>query len=360
MAEPDRPAILVVDASPFFRRGIADALAARGHACRAAADLAGAAADLADPAVGLWILDLPTVGDAGVDLLRAVRSERPATRALVLAGHAAEPRVLDALRAGAEAYLAKPLHEEELGLAVERALAGWRADTELAALREASVAGEPETAAAADLDLARDLCEAVVGEGDPTTLPARLLARLAERLPAAGAALYLVEPGQGSFVREAVWEAGPVVDRPWLPPRRGLTGAAAATGVFVATADPAADPRFDPEVDAPAPGASGEGDLPAEGAPGGLLCLPLRFRGNTVGLVRVHLARAEGPSLRTAEIAGAALSAALRTWLLYRSWRSSIDEVARIRRESAARPGSRVGPGRRPTRAVPSPPGSAD
>jgi len=346
MAEPDRPAILVVDGSAFFRHGVCDTLAARGHACRAAADLAGAAADLADPDVVLWIFDLETVGAAGLDLLRAVRSERTAARAIVLASHADHERVLEALRAGAEGHLTKPLHEEELGLAVERALAGWRAETERARLRQAA---RDASGAEADLDLARALCEAVVEEGDPATLPARLLARLAERLPAAGAALYLAEPGQGSFVREAVWEAGAVTDRPWLPPRRGLSGVVATTGVFVASAEPAADPRFDPGVDAP-----------EQGAPGGLLCLPLRFRGNTVGLVRVHLAGAEMPSLRTAEVAGAALSAALRSWLLYRSWRSSIDEVARIRRESGARPGLPTGPGRRPRRAGPSPSGSAE
>jgi len=347
MAEPGRPAILVVDASAFFRRGVCETLAARGHACRAAADLAGAAADLADPAVGLWILDLESVGAAGIELLRAVRGERPETRAIALAGHGGHELVLEALRAGADDYLAKPLHEEELCLSVERALAASGADRELAALRAAPAAAE--AGADADLDLARDLCEAVVGEGDPATLPARLLDRLAERIPAAGAALYLLEPGQGSFVREAVWEAGPLVDRPWIPPRRGIAGAVAATGGFVASAEPAADPRFDPEVDAP------EG-----GAPGGLLCLPLRFRRNTVGLVRVHLARAEAPSLRTAEIAGAALSAALRSWLLYRSWRSSIDEVARIRRESAARPGPPAEAGRRALRSGSSLPGSAE
>lgn len=351
MAEPDRPEILVVDASAFFRGGVCRALAEMGHGCRGAADLADAAADLADPAVLLWILDLESVGEAGVDLLRAARSERLATRALVLAGHASHDLVLEALRAGADGYLAKPLHEEELRLSVERALAGARADLELARLRESAV---PEAGADRDLDLARDLCEAVVGEGDPATLPARLLACLAERLPAAGAALYLVEPGQGSFVREAVWEAGRVTDRPWLPPGRGLAGAVAATGVFVASADPSADPRFDPDVDRPA-GVSGE-----ESASGGLLCLPLRFRRNTVGLVRVHLARAQAPSLRTAEIAGAVLSAALRSWLLYRSWRSSIDEVARIRRESALRPGSPAGAGRRAIRASSSPPPSAE
>jgi len=343
VADTRRTEILVIDASEFSRTALCDTLAAEGFACRSAASLDAAAADLADPDVGLWIVDLESTGAAAIEVLRAVRAERPATRALVLAAQAGQGLALEALRAGAVDYLAKPLHEEELRLSVERAASGWQAEVELAELRGRIGAATPT--ADADLDLARSLCEAVVEAGDPATLSANLLAQIGERMSAVGAALYLSEPGQGSFVREAVWDAGALVDRPFLPAGRGLAGAAAATGVFIATAEPEADPRFDPEV-----------DRPEQGAPGGLLCLPLRFRRNTVGLVRVHLAAGHAPSLRTAEIAGAALSAALRSVLLYRSWRSSIDEVARIRRESAARPGS----GRLVPRATPSPPGSAE
>jgi len=330
MAEPARPGIQVVDASPFFRRTIVETLARAGWSCRAAPDLAAAGDELASAAV--MVLDLETAGAPGIDAIRRLRGERPAPRVLVLGGPACHARALAALRAGACGQLAKPLHEEELCLAVERAVDGWRADLAREAPQAADGAaavGPDAVGPEADADLALELCEAVVGEGDPAALPVTLLARLAERLGATGAALYLAEPGEGSFRREAVWEAGPVVDRAWLPAGRGLSGAAAATGVFVACAEPADDPRFDPAV-----------DRPEEGAAGGLLCLPLRFRRNTVGLVRAHLPPGRAPSLRTAEIAGAALSAALRSVLLYRSWRSSIDEVARIRRESAARPGA--------------------
>jgi len=326
MAEPARPAILVIDASDFFRRAICETLTAAGHACRAAPDLEAGAADLADPDVALAILDLEGAGAAAIE---AIRAERAGTRAIVISSQVAQDRVLAALRAGASDYLAKPLHEEELRLSVDRALAGWRADREIAELRaRVDAAGR---ASDADLELAGDLCEAVVAAGDPAGLPAALLARVAERVSAVGAALYLAEPGRGSFVREAIWEAGSVVDRPWLPAGRGLSGAAAATGVLVASTNPAADPRFDPEV-----------DRPEAGEAGAFLCLPLRFRHRTVGLVRAFLPEGAEPSLRTAEVAGAALSAALHSVLLYRSWRSSIDELARIRRESAARP---AGPG---------------
>jgi DNA-binding response OmpR family regulator len=336
------PAVLVLDASAFFRDEIGRIVAAAGHRCRGVADLAAAGDELADPELGVWIVDLESAEPDAAAALTRVRAERPALRTIALVRRSDADGAVAARRAGACETLPKPLHEETLRLAVARAVAGFEADAELARLRAAgaSAAAAPDGTADADLDLARELCEAVVGEGDPVTLPARLLAILAARVPAAGASLYLLEPGGHAFVREAEWEGGALRDRPRLPAGRGLAGAAATTGVFVIAEAPETDPRFDPEVDRPAGDAA---------APGGLVCLPLRFRRRTVGLVRVFPAAGVRPSLRTAEAAGAALSAALRSVLLYRSWRSSIDEVARIRRESAARPGA-------PGRVAPSPP----
>lgn len=342
MAGPDAQGIVVVDGSAFFRDAVCRVLAAAGHRCRGFADLTEAAPALAGPDVAVLVLDLDSTGAAGVEVFSALRAERPALQAVVLASHAGQEEVLAALRAGAADYLAKPLHEEELALSVGRALRAARNETELARLRAAAPA---ETGAAddadlaeahdadlaeaddADLDLVRDLCEAVVADGDPDRVVAALLARLGEALDARGVALHRAEAGDRGFRREAEWlcRTRPARDHARLPAARGLAGAAAGTGVFVACADPAADPRFDAEV-----------DRPAEGEPGGLLCLPLRFRGHTIALVRAFLAPGRAPSLRTAEAAGSALSAAMRSVLLYRSWRTSVDEVARIRREAGA------------------------
>jgi DNA-binding NarL/FixJ family response regulator len=328
------PRVVVVEASAFFREAVCRALAQAGHRARGESDLAGATAALADPELGLIVLDLSSTGAAGIEAFRAVRGRRPAVRAIVLASAAGEPLVLEALRAGASDYLAKPLHEEELLLSVERALAGFTAERELARLREQ--AAEPAAAAGAegDLDLARELCEAVTADHDPARVMGSLLRILAGRLSACGAALYLRDPEGLAFVREAAWDGAAAEDRERLPAERGLSGACAATGAFVAVADPRGDPRFDPAVDLPETFAR---ELAAGAAPPALLFLPLRFRGRTVALARAFLVPGVAPSLRTAEIAGAALSAALRSVLLYRSWRSSIDELAHVRREELER-----------------------
>jgi DNA-binding response OmpR family regulator len=333
------PGIVLADASDFFRLALRDLLVADGHRCTAVAELTEAADALDDPDLAVVIFDLASGGDTALSIWSALHAERPTVRAIVLSTHADQDRVLEALRAGASDYLAKPLHEEELRLSLDRALAGHRADRELDRLcRLKGVAAGPRPGdeatgpdeTDADLDLAREICEAVSNEGDPERVLARLLDVLAERLGALAVALYLRDATTGAFERAAQWETGPGRDRSHLPDGRGLTGAAIATGGFVSTEDPAGDPRFDGAVDTLA-------EWPPAHADGGLCIVPLRFRGSTVGLVRAFLPPGEAPSLRTAEIAGAALSAALRSVLLYRSWRASIDEVARIRRERVGR-----------------------
>jgi len=336
----DGPGIVVVEASAFFREALCQALARAGHRASGAADLSQATAALADPALGLLVLDLSTTGAAGIEAFRAVRARRPAVRAIVLSAVAGEALVLEALRAGASDYLAKPLHEEELLLSVERALAAFAAEHELARLREQAASPGAAAEAEADLDLARELCEAVTADHDPERVLGSLLRILAGRLAASGAALYLRDPEGLAFVRELAWDGAQAEDRERLPAERGLSGACAATGGFVAVADPRGDPRFDPGVDLREADAR---ELARGAAPPALLFLPLRFRGRTLALVRAFLAPGVRPALRTAEIAGAALSAALRSVLLYRSWRSSIDELAHVRREGLER-GRPAGP----------------
>jgi len=327
MAEPG---ILVVDPSPFFREAIGTSLGAAGHRVRTAADWDEAAAALDDADLALLVLDLGK-GRTGLDALRALRAARPAVRAIALSPPGDHDRVIEALRAGACDHLPKPLHDETLQLSVERALGAWRTErerdhllAERAAVPAAEAAGTPEEADR-DLELARALCAAVTSGRDPGQAVPDLLDAVAARWEAAPVALFRCEPGGADLVREAERDGGRRGDRERLPPDCGLSGACLATGVFVAAADPARDPRFDPAV-----------DTPEDGAPGPLVCLPLRIRGRVLGVVRAFPPLGAAPTLRSAEVASAALSAAMRSVLLYRSWLSGVEEVARIRREARA------------------------
>ena len=499
--------VLVVDDERFFREAIRDvldgievqsALAATG---REALDAAG------DESIGVVILDIQLPDMSGLEVFRQLRDTRPDLRVIILSAHTDQETVLEALRLGAFDYLAKPIHEEELALAVRRALetfgiaSGWsrlrrriglleetleelwerarEADVEerAASVREGAVqaiseilgatktslmlldedgaalrvaatrgfkvsaaeidavpigegvagmvlarsepivvtdvdaderfagrapadryasnsfaaaplavgarvlgvlcateraSGEPfdaedlalmrimsvqlaqmldvrsATDEAGDLEpvveapasaltapeigreaeLARAICEAMTAELEPARILEAALRPVAETLGAAPVSLYLVDPEQGDLVREAECDRGSRNDRPALPSGIGLTGFVLESGNLIASDDPAADPRFDAEA-----------DTPEDGAAGPLLCGRLSFRGKPLGVFRIFPEKAEDASAGVGEVLAAALSAAVRNVLLYRSLVDTIDEVARARREAQRRIG---------------------
>jgi DNA-binding NarL/FixJ family response regulator len=175
-----------------------------------------------------------------------------------------------------------------------------------------------------DAELARSICDALTQEIEPPRLIEAVLRPVARALAAAPASLYLI--GDGALGLEGQCCDGGSGDRSRLPADRGLTGTVLQTGQLVATDRPESDPRFDPEV-----------DTPESGAIGPLLCVPLRLRGKVLGVARAFPEAGSGASAATGEVLSAALSAAIRNVLLYRSLLESIDDVAEARRQVRAR-----------------------
>jgi DNA-binding NarL/FixJ family response regulator len=494
MAEaPSR--VLVVDDERFFREAIRDALAEAGIECDVAETAAQALAAARDPKLAVVVLDVGLPDSSGVEVLRRLRAERPSLRVIVLSAHTDQEIVLEALRLDASDYLAKPLHDEELVLAVRRALAGFDVESgflrlrdrlrrleahvselasrldeaddpealepfasavvsaisgvldaskaslmlldeeagelrvvsaagapiqatemdpvalgegvagmalslgeavivddvytdprfagrtvheryesgslavaplrcgqrplgvlcatdrlggapfgedELALLRilavpaarflaasvrarEAALAPLPAAAEDGDADLAREICEALTAEVEPERVLAAALAPVSRRLGDAGVALHLIDNQTGQLVLEGQVEGRGPGDRERLPRQRGLTATVLQTGGLVATDEPGRDPRFEAAV-----------DTASDGALRPLLCVPLRLRGKVLGVLRAFPERGVGASARTGEILSAALSAAVRNVLLYRSLLEAIDEVAQARREAGS------------------------
>jgi hypothetical protein len=198
--------------------------------------------------------------------------------------------------------------------------------TELSALesdRAATAESKPEDDAEVDrdADLAREICLAIVEEVEPERVILAALKPLAGMLPAAPVALYLLDAGSGELRRQGECDGGVSSDREAIVRERGLTGTVLQTGCVVATEAPEADPRFDPAV-----------DTPQNGQARPFLCVPLRLRGKVIGLFRAFLDDGAVASARTGEVISAALSAAVRNALLYRSLLESIEEVAEARR----------------------------
>jgi DNA-binding response OmpR family regulator len=498
------PRVLVVDDERFFREAIQETLAEAGIDCEAVGSGERGLAAARDPRVGVVVLDVSLQDISGVDVLRRLRAERPALRVIVLSAHTDQELVLEALRLDASDYLAKPLHDEELVLAVRRALAGYdvesswrrlrerlqrlegclgrlaalaregsspdrvdafaavaveavaqvleagktslmRLDPESQLLRVVAARGSPlaaremdpvalgegvagvamalgeavlvddvytdarfaertlrsqydsaslavaplhdgdeplgvlcvtdrhggapfgpeelallkilalpvsgflaavaEAAAprrepepqpgenspladAVDAELAREICEALTLEIEPERLMEGVLRPVARWLPAEVVALHLIDNPTGELVREGQVDDLGAGDRERLPRSAGLTAVVLQTGGLVATDHPERDPRFDPEV-----------DTAADGKLRPFLCVPLRLRGKVLGVFRGFPESGVGASARTGEILSAALSAAVRNVLLYRSLLESIDEVAEARREAGSGPG---------------------
>ncbi|MFQ5425639.1 MAG: GAF domain-containing protein [Gaiellales bacterium] len=493
--------VLVVDGDRFYREAIDEVLCAAGIACESVADADAALEAASERDFGAVVLDLGPPDSNGIELLKRLRAAGDSLRVIVLSVPADHEAVLAALRLDAVDYLAKPLHAEELVLAVQRALRGHSLESRWSALcdrirgLEARVSGLWDSARAAsperrvealaveiaeavslvlgagkaslmvmaddgtlrvaasvghglppdemdpvapgesvagrvycdsepvviddirtddrfaaglrsdryrsnslavtpvsaggppigvlcatdredggafgaeDLallrilalqvgqilavppaaseeggavhegavapvlpeaigetdasELARRVCDAMTMEVEPERLVAAALHAIARTLPAEPVGLFLIDNASGSVVLEGqVAGAGPA-EREGFERNAGLTGLVLQTGRLVATDHPDKDPRFEAAV-----------DTPANGAIRPFVCVPIQIRGKTLGVLRAFPTEGQSASAQTAEVLSAAMSAAVRNVLLYRSLLESIDEVARARRES--------------------------
>lgn len=113
--------VLVVDDERFFREAIRDVLEPQGFDLVLVGDGGSALEEATDETLGVVILDLQLPDLHGLEVFRRLRALRPELRVIILSAHTDQEYVLEALRLGACDYLAKPLHEEELRLAVRRA-----------------------------------------------------------------------------------------------------------------------------------------------------------------------------------------------------------------------------------------------
>jgi DNA-binding NarL/FixJ family response regulator len=194
---------------------------------------------------------------------------------------------------------------------------------------EPQIAADPapaDTSDSEDAELARAICDVLTAEVEPDRVISASLAVVSSRVPAAPVSLYLLESNGRELILESQCERAGHADRERLPTDSGLTGVVVQTGRLVATDAPDRDPRFDPEVDTPECG---------EASP--LLCVPVRFRNKTMGVMRVFLEAGVPASARTGEILAAAISAAVRNATMYRGLLDCVDEVAKARRSNRTR-----------------------
>ena len=120
--------ILTVDDHPLLREGIAGMLAGEADM-----ELVGEASNGREaidafrgclPDIVLMDLQMPEVG--GVEAITRIRSEFPSARIIVLTTYSGDVQAVEALRAGAQAYLLKSSLRKELLDAIRAVMAGKR------------------------------------------------------------------------------------------------------------------------------------------------------------------------------------------------------------------------------------------
>jgi len=110
--------VLVVDDEPLVRDVVCRMLQDVGYDARSAADGPTALAMLAADPVDAVVLDLSMPGMSGLEVLAAIRADRPALPVIVVSGQGADRGTA----AGASGVLSKPFHFDELVAALEAAL----------------------------------------------------------------------------------------------------------------------------------------------------------------------------------------------------------------------------------------------
>jgi DNA-binding response OmpR family regulator len=119
---PEKSRILVVDDDLELRENLAEVLVGFGFEAEMAESGEEALARLAAAEFDLVLLDLLMPGMGGMGTLAAIRRSFPKTKVVMLTAFATVDNAVEAMRNGAEDYLAKPFRVDELLVTVRRIL----------------------------------------------------------------------------------------------------------------------------------------------------------------------------------------------------------------------------------------------
>ncbi len=114
--------ILVVDGDGVMRDCLTKFLRNDGFRTTTAGSLAEAVSQLESRLFGLAITELNLPDGNAFDLLKTLREDYPRTVAIVMTGYGTIESAVRAIKQGAYDYLTKPINDDELRLAVERAV----------------------------------------------------------------------------------------------------------------------------------------------------------------------------------------------------------------------------------------------
>jgi DNA-binding NtrC family response regulator len=114
--------LLIVDDEASIRDMLAFFFHKRGFEVQTASNFTEGLAAALRSTPDLVLSDIKMPDGNGLDLLRKIKAESPKTPVIMITAHTSTPDAIEAMKAGAVDYIAKPFNVEELGLIVDRAL----------------------------------------------------------------------------------------------------------------------------------------------------------------------------------------------------------------------------------------------
>lgn len=282
--------VLIVDDESFFREAIDEILSEAGFRARSAEDGQSALEEVKARDLGAVVLDVRLPDIDGIQVLARIREVRPDLPVIMLSASTDQEIVLEALRLGAHDYLAKPLHDEELVLAVGRALEGHEV-----------IAGRRRLQERIDrlvegMERLSQLVRLAAPEERVDVLRDGIVGAAGRVLEASRVSLMLVDSAQESL--EVVATSAADLDATSMTPRKvgeGASGMAFAQGGLLCVPDATQDDRF---------AGRGEGDYSASafaivplvclGVPVGVLCVTEETSGSDLFLEEKNLLRLLG------------------------------------------------------------------
>jgi DNA-binding NtrC family response regulator len=117
-----KPSLLLVDDDRHVLESMGDWLRSKGYELDAAARYADALDQLRRKPYDLVLCDVRLSDGDGFDLLEKCRRNWPTAQVILMTGYGTPDGAIEAIRAGAFDYLTKPLIDDELLMAIERAV----------------------------------------------------------------------------------------------------------------------------------------------------------------------------------------------------------------------------------------------
>ena len=111
---PAETKILVIDDEPNHAEALAEILERVGYDVTTATSGENGIRTVDAQAFDIVITDLKMTPISGLDVLRHVKEERPATEVLLVSGHGSVDQAVEAIKLGAANYLTKPLKVDEV------------------------------------------------------------------------------------------------------------------------------------------------------------------------------------------------------------------------------------------------------